>query len=175
MCPTFERLQRDIVESLNGLTEDQTQLRLNSSPNEWTIQQITEHLLLTYASTASVVRQRLGKGRPTLAVPTLSQRFQQMFVIRGGYFPGGRQAPPMVVPQATSQRLSGAALCECVRHRLEECDTVFEDAEHRFGVGRLATHHVMGSLTAEQWRKFHLVHGRHHVKQIWAIRKSHHV
>jgi hypothetical protein len=25
---------------------------------------------------------------------------------------------------------------------------------------------VLGPFSIEQWRKFHLVHGRHHVKQI---------
>jgi len=25
---------------------------------------------------------------------------------------------------------------------------------------------VLGPLTASQWRKFHWIHGRHHVKQI---------
>ena len=175
MRAPFESLHNEIVGSLNGLTEEQTQLRPTDSKDKWTIQQIMEHLLLTYSSTASVVRQRLEKGRPTLSVPTLLQRCQQAVVIRAGYFPKGRHAPPMVTPEAAYQPLSGAMLSERVRKHLEACDTVLEDAEERFGVIRVATHHVMGSLTAEQWRQFHLVHGRHHVKQIWAIRRSHQV
>jgi hypothetical protein len=27
-------------------------------------------------------------------------------------------------------------------------------------------HPFLGPLTASQWRKFHLVHGRHHARQI---------
>jgi hypothetical protein len=35
---------------------------------------------------------------------------------------------------------------------------------------RLLDHPVLGPLTARQWRKFHWVHGRHHVKQILRLR-----
>ncbi len=34
------------------------------------------------------------------------------------------------------------------------------------------TTHVLGPLNIDQWRKFHLVHGEHHLKQIAAIRKA---
>jgi hypothetical protein len=29
---------------------------------------------------------------------------------------------------------------------------------------------ILGPLTGAQWRKFHLVHGRHHVKQVLHLR-----
>ncbi|MGZ7099671.1 MAG: DUF1569 domain-containing protein [Candidatus Angelobacter sp.] len=32
-------------------------------------------------------------------------------------------------------------------------------------------HPVLGPLTAAEWRKFHLVHGLHHVKQIRSLRE----
>jgi len=31
---------------------------------------------------------------------------------------------------------------------------------------------VLGALTGEQWRKFHWLHGRHHVRQILKFRKQ---
>jgi hypothetical protein len=34
---------------------------------------------------------------------------------------------------------------------------------------------ILGPLTIRQWRKFHLIHGRHHIKQIRAIRAAHHL
>jgi hypothetical protein len=33
-------------------------------------------------------------------------------------------------------------------------------------------HPILGPLTGGQWRKFHLVHGLHHVKQIRRLRES---
>jgi hypothetical protein len=44
--------------------------------------------------------------------------------------------------------------------------------EEKFGAHRkLLDHPILGPLTAAQWRKFHLVHGLHHVKQIWRLRE----
>jgi hypothetical protein len=46
-------------------------------------------------------------------------------------------------------------------------DKAIADCEARYGSRvRVLDHPVLGPLTARQWRKFHLVHGRHHVKQI---------
>jgi hypothetical protein len=48
-------------------------------------------------------------------------------------------------------------------------DATLADAEKRFGAkARLLRHPVLGPLTAQQWRRFHEVHGRHHLKQIVA-------
>jgi hypothetical protein len=32
---------------------------------------------------------------------------------------------------------------------------------------------VLGPLSAQQWRRFHQVHGQHHLRQIHAIRAEH--
>jgi hypothetical protein len=45
--------------------------------------------------------------------------------------------------------------------------------EARYGAKtRVMNHPILGPLTARQWRKFHWVHGRHHVKQILNLRTS---
>ena len=177
MHPAYEQLQGEIARSLEGLTAEQTQLRPANAQGKWTVQQIIQHLWLTYSSTEAVINERLAKGRATLAVPTLLQRCQQMFVIKAGLLPSGREAPSGVVPPPASSSLedhfSGAVLTERTAQRLAHGDRVLQEAELRFGSGCLATHGVLGPLSAAQWRRFHLVHGRHHVKQIWAIRQDH--
>jgi hypothetical protein len=46
-------------------------------------------------------------------------------------------------------------------------ETGFNDCECRFGSAtKILDHPILGPLTAEQWRKFHWVHGRHHARQI---------
>ena len=37
---------------------------------------------------------------------------------------------------------------------------------------KLFNHPVLGALTGAQWRKFHWIHGRHHVQQILQLRKK---
>jgi len=52
-------------------------------------------------------------------------------------------------------------------------DASLADAERRFGHRtRVLFHPILGPLTAQQWRRFHLVHGRHHLKQIEARLKG---
>src|SRR6266852_6380797 len=99
MNSTLQQLQREIADSLHSLDATQPQLHPPSRPNKWSIQQIIEHLLLTYSSTETAVNARLTKRTPTRAKSTLRQRVFQYAVTRCGYFPTGREAPEMVTPQ----------------------------------------------------------------------------
>ncbi len=48
-------------------------------------------------------------------------------------------------------------------------------AEQLFGSRRRSVRHmILGPLSLAQWRRFHLVHGRHHIRQIAAIRAEYH-
>lgn len=177
MNSVLENLQTEIANALKGLTGNQTQLRPAKSPDKWTIQQIIEHLCLTYHSTGDVIEARLTKERPTQTVPTITQTVTRFFVTKLGYFPSAREAPSAVVPPSPpispSRYQSGAGLQEEIAGQLELMDKRLEKAEQQFGSARCATHSVLGPLSISQWRGFHLAHGRHHVKQILAIRREH--
>jgi hypothetical protein len=151
-----------------------TQLRPPAHPANWSIQQIVEHLLLTYASTETAINARLAKRTPTGASPTLVHRIAQFAVTRCGYLPTGREAPPMVTPQPNTPPSSGEDLAHSAAEHLAHLDLLFTEAEALFGpASQCATHAILGPLNIHQWRKFHLVHGEHHLKQIAAIRKAH--
>jgi hypothetical protein len=174
MNPTLLQLQGEIAHSLRDLDAHQTQLRLPSRPGNWSIQQIVEHLLLTYSSTETVIQGRLIKRTPTRSRPNPLQRFFQYGVTRLGYFPTGRKAPPIVTPQSTTHPLSGNQLVQAAAEHLTRLDLLCNEAEDLFGpTTRCASHAVLGPLTLGQWRKFQLIHGEHHLKQIDAIRIAH--
>ncbi|HEX3374798.1 MAG TPA: DUF1569 domain-containing protein [Edaphobacter sp.] len=176
MNPTLHQLQHQITASLQNLDATQTQLQPPSRPNKWSIQQIIEHLLLTYSSTETAINARLIKGTPTRAKPTLADRVVQYAVTRCGYLPTSRKAPPMVTPQPNTHPLSGEDLTHSAADHLARLDLLFNEAEALFGPGsQCVNHNVLGPLNINQWRRFHLVHGKHHLKQIAAIRKAHHV
>jgi Protein of unknown function (DUF1569) len=176
MNSIIHQLQAEIASSVHALDGAQTQLRPPSRPTKWSIQQIVEHLLLTYSQTETAIGSRLIKGTPTRATPNIPQRIFQYAVTRCGYFPTGRAAPPFVTPQPTAHPLSGEDLTEATSDHLTQLDLLFTEAETLFGPkSQCATHAVLGPLTIAQWRKFHLVHGEHHLKQIAAIRKAHHL
>jgi hypothetical protein len=176
MNPALLQLQREIESSLRGLDANHTQLHPHARPDKWTIQQIIEHLLLTYSSTETAINARLTKRAPTRAQSTLRQRVFQYAVTRCGYFPSGREAPAIVTPQPTTHPLSGQALAHATAEHLAHLDPLFAEAESLFGpTSQCASHAVLGPLNIDQWRMFQLVHGRHHLKQVAAIRKFHNV
>jgi hypothetical protein len=168
----LEQLQRGIGESLRGLDAGETQLRSANDARRWSIQQIVEHLLLTYTSTCSSLETRIAKGRPTRTRPNLRQRVVQCAVLRVGYFPVGVKAPDAVMPGATQVPLSGDRLAEQTSEMLEQMDGLAVQVEGLLGEGRSMSHQVLGPLSVADWRRFHLVHGEHHLKQIRAIRRA---
>jgi hypothetical protein len=173
MNALFEQLEQTLSPVLAGLDDGQTQLRPTAHPDKWTIQQIVEHLLLTYNSTRHVMEARIAKGKPTKGHPSIPQRVAQFCVTRLNYFPEGRRAPAFVDPPPSAQPLSGQQLIHSVHQQLSTLDPVFDQAEAAFGPQRVVTHHILGPLSIQQWRRFHLIHSRHHAKQIATIRRQH--
>jgi DinB superfamily len=173
MHPTLEQLQLELTHSLQGLDAVQTRLRPSSRPDKWSIQQITEHLLLTYMETATALKARLAKGTPTRRKPSLSQRIGQYAVCKTGFFPHGLKAPALVMPLPNAPPRSGDELIEAARMNFILLDHLCTEAESAFGPLRCTSHMVLGPLSADQWRRFVLVHSRHHLRHIRAIRKAH--
>ncbi|HMF62544.1 MAG TPA: hypothetical protein VK608_00520, partial [Edaphobacter sp.] len=97
-------------------------------------------------------------------------RIAQYFVTVIGYFPQGREAPSAVIPPSGGDRLSGEDLSRAAAEGLARIDKLFNEAEDLFGQRRCISHEVLGPLSIHQWRTFHLVHGRHHIRQILDLR-----
>jgi len=172
MDRVLQRLDEELALAVQGLNEQETQWTPMPDPAKWTVQQIVEHLLLSYRSTWLVFQKRIEKAAPTQAKPSLRQRFAQT-MIGMGYFPPGRQAPAEVFPTRSDQHRSGDELARKIDEELTRLDAAASEAERLFGNQQFATHFVLGPLSARQWRRFHLVHGLHHVKQIRQIRLEH--
>jgi hypothetical protein len=69
----------------------------------------------------------------------------------------------MVMPKGDP----GPVALERALNNLKRMNTAIAAAEERWGSeGPIAMHFRLGPLTATQWRKFHYVHGHHHVLQI---------
>lgn len=166
----LEELQEMLCRSVRDLSAVDTQLRPRSKSAAWSIQQIVGHLLLTYSSTGDILRERRSKGTPTKKPVTLKQKLMQFGVVQMGYFPRGRKAPLMVQPESNVEPHSGAELASTIESDIASLSKLIDACEQTLGRGRAVTHAVMGPMSMQQWRKFQLVHGRHHVRQILAIR-----
>jgi len=56
---------------------------------------------------------------------------------------------------------------QAIAPELQRMSLGLGDCERRFGVRtKIMDHPFLGPLTADEWRKFHWVHARHHARQI---------
>lgn len=160
------KIEAAVNEITAGMTEEQ--LRFHT-PGRWASADILEHLALTYGGTAKAFEKRLAEG-PQGGNPSLKQRIGHLLVLELGIFPFKRKSPKPVEPKGD---LSGKEAMELLRRNLKEMDAAFEAYVAKHGAaGRVANHPILGPLTYEQWLKFHLNHGLHHVKQIRLLKAA---
>jgi hypothetical protein len=71
------------------------------------------------------------------------------------------------------QAVPGEGFFKNVGPHIVAMDRVIARCEESYGSRvKVLDHPVLGTLTATQWRKFDLAHGRYHVKQILELKTS---
>lgn len=132
---------------------------------KWTALEILEHLLLSYTATTKGLLRAMEVGRPEQGRRHFGQKLKGFYLLGLGRFPAGIDAPKQVVPRGS---IEGEPLRR-FNDALVAMDASLRDAERRFGKRtRILSHPVLGPLTAQQWRRFHEVHGKHHLRQMAA-------
>jgi len=164
MHPLVETTWKMIADATQGMTAEQL---ARKPEGKWCAAEVVEHLLMTYTATTAGLRKALAKGKPQGGRPSLPDRVKQWVVLDVGYFPTGRKAPAMTIPKG----LQPAEVVHAVEHALPDMDAAITECEQKYGSGvKIADHPVLGPLTATQWRKFHYVHAKHHMKQVARLR-----
>lgn len=166
MHPDFETLHAAFVAEVAGLSPSVLRAHPDNDPARWSISQIVDHLSLTYGLTAGSLSDRLEKGRVTQARVTPKQWIVQRCVLTCGYMPPGCVSPRQVWPGDTSENCDSAELLARMRSGLASLDEKLVLCEDKFGSRPVLSHHILGPIGVNQWRKFHLVHGMHHLRQI---------
>ena len=166
MDPRLEKLQKEIATAIAGMSAEQLSTH---PPGKWCAAEVLEHLYLTYTGTLKGF-ERVAEGGTTLATKqSWGQRRRTWVVVGFGYLPAGRESPAVARPRGIPAE---KVLAE-IGLKIAEMDRMIAHCEKTHGTrSKLLDHPVLGPLTGKQWRKFHLVHGRHHVKQIWRLRQG---
>jgi hypothetical protein len=171
--PVLKTMADAYERELAGRDADWCQLHPFGHEARWSAQQLVTHLVLTYTSTTAQLEQRLIKKRPTRSRSTFSQWLLQIIVLSLGRMPSGVPAPAHSRPERLDwPPMSGAELAAKLNAALREMDEVLEQCRHRFGIQRVASHFLFGPLRVDQWRRFHVVHGNHHLRQLKRIERS---
>jgi DinB superfamily len=164
--PRLEKLQQEIAAAIDGMSAEELS---RHPPGKWCTAEVLEHLYLTYTGTLKGFERVANAGNPLAATQTWKQRGRTLIVVGFGHMPSGREAPPVSRPRGLP---SEKVLAE-IGAKIGEMDESIARCEQSFGTSRkLLDHPILGPLTGAQWRKFHLVHGMHHVKQIRRLRAS---
>jgi hypothetical protein len=164
MDSPLESLKRVIGSAVEGMSSEQLSWH---PPGKWCASEILEHLYLSYTGTIKGFEKVIEAGRPLATQSSFNQRWRTLVVVGFGHLPTGRKAPRVTEPRG----LPADTVRNEFGNKIAAMDAIIAECEARFGRGvRLLDHPILGPLTGTQWRKFHLVHGRHHAKQLRRLR-----
>jgi len=164
MDSCLQKLQHAIASASSGMSGEEL---ARHPEGKWSAAQVLEHLYLTYSGTIKGCERCLQEGKALARTATFQDRVKTMLVTGLGYFPSGRKSPDRALPRG----MNPEEILIAIGPMITAMDEAIARCETKFGKGaRLMDHPILGPLTPRQWRKFHLVHGRHHVKQILALR-----
>lgn len=166
MDSRLEQLKENLESAVEGMSSEQLSWHL---PGKWCVAEVLEHLYLTYAGTILGFERVLKKGKPLASRASMAQRVLTWIVVGLGRMPEGRKAPSIVVPRGLPMETVRTE----IGAKLAAMDAIITRCEARFGRHvKLLDHPILGPLTATEFRKLHLVHGQHHLKQILRLRES---
>lgn len=153
--------RRLLDQALSGLDPGSASAR--PAEGKWSVAEIVEHLALAYEGTVKGMRRVLESNASMATPPSPRQRLFKFIIVNVGYFPTGRAAPRQVVPRGVTLEEAAAR----ARAALEALDLALNEAEARFGPRRKVLNHpILGAFSAQDWRRFHRVHTRHHARQV---------
>ena len=156
---TFDEIQRATA----GISAEQLAWH---PEGKWSPAEILEHLTLAFSRTAQGMERALNNDANPAPQRTMKQKVSVFVVTALGYLPEGRKAPKGTVPAGTN---AADPVGEIIR-QLTAMDVALTKVEQKKGAHTFLEHPILGPLTIRQWRKFHLVHTKHHMKQIARLR-----
>jgi hypothetical protein len=160
MHPSLFSLQAALAAAIEGMSRDDF---ARHREGKWSASEILDHLNLTYIGTIRNLERSLASGKARSNPDRRAKRWPRRVVLWLGYFPGRPKAAEPVLPRGTPV----ARLKSEIFDNLARMDELIARCEARLGSREpVANHPILGPLTAREWRRFHLVHGRHHTRQI---------
>ena len=164
MHKLFEELRQQVLFATDGMAGPEFH---RHPEGKWSSAEILEHLTLAFSGTVKGCDRCIKENKALASNPSWKQRLGTFVLIECGYFPSGRSAPKQVIPSGGNKVNPVQELFD----QLQAMDAALAECESRFGSkDYVLTHPILGPLTIRQWRKFHLVHTKHHMKQIKVLR-----
>jgi hypothetical protein len=162
----LDKLRQSLESAAEGMSSEQLSWHL---PDKWSAAEVLEHLYLSYTGTINGFQRVMTSGKPLASRASMAQCVQTFVVVGLGHMSAGRKAPAVAQPKG----LPSEKVRNEIGEKMAAMDAIIAQCEARFGPWvHLLDHPILGPLTGAQWRKLHLVHGRHHQKQLLRLRES---
>jgi len=162
----LEKLSASLQSAVDGMSDDQLRWHL---AGKWCAAEVLEHLYLTYAGTILGFERVLRKGKPLASRASMAQRALTFLIVGLGHMPTGRKTPGIANPRG----LPTEQVRNEIGDKIVAMDAIISQCEASLGPRvKVLDHPLLGPLSALQWRKLHIVHGQHHLRQILDLRKS---
>jgi uncharacterized protein DUF1569 len=166
MDSRLAKLKEGLESAMEGLSGQQMSWH---APGKWCAAEVLEHLYLSYVGTINGFERLMKAGKPLATRASMSHRVQSFVVVGVGYMPPGRKAPAVAEPKGVPMEKVRSE----IGAKLVAMDAIIAESEARFGGRvRVLDHPILGPLSAPQWRKLHVVHGQHHLKQLLRLREG---
>ena len=173
MNSRFQKMSDAFARKLAAKSAEQCQRHPPYDAVAWSMQEVVEHLVLTYRGTVLQTEKYRQRGSPSEKKGDWKQTSARLLVVGLGYFPRGAPAPEFVLPgRGGMPEMNGESLAALIDEELTRLDAQLDRCEQVFGSRPFAPHFRFGQLSARQWRRFHLVHGQHHLAQLGRIEKQ---
>ena len=130
---------------------------------KWTPAQIVEHLALGLTLSAETFHARKSHAPMKRRPRTPAEKIATLFIFGFRWFPPGRKAPERTTPPAQIDRRTAETHFLAGVEAWDQVDRALLP-ERRANL--FVKHPRMGDLTVEEWMRFHVIHARHHAKQI---------
>jgi hypothetical protein len=166
---SMDTLLEDLQQALDSAIEGMTNEQMGWHPTgKWCAAEVLEHSVSDLHRDGEGFERVFEAGKPMAGRASMRHRWRSLVVFSLTICRKVEKAPKQTVPRGLPVEKVRAEY----RLKLEAMDEIIARCEARFGRGRLLDHPILGPLTAAQWRRFHWIHGRHHVKQIERLREQ---
>lgn len=132
-------------------------------PGKWTAAQIVEHLALALEGCADGFEKRRARDPMLRRRLSARERVGRLCIMHLGWFPPLQSAPSMTRPAPHVDRAAAEAHFRRGVERTLDLARLLLPARAR---DLFVKHPAMGDLTLPEWMEFHVIHARHHARQI---------
>jgi len=165
MHPVLKSALEPLADQIAPLSLEEAQIPPTPGQGRWCAQQILEHLILSYGMTSSELSKQIRSGHVPRNRRNLLEFMLRVQTVGLGHMPEGIPAiralrPTDFVPEP------GASVAARFLQAAEEMDALLVTCRKTFGIQACGEHPFFGVMRVDEWRRYHAVHARHHLRQL---------